>query len=149
AHCRRRPAFGLGERCARRRQCRRWADQPEHGRPRRVADPARDRRGACPADPRLPHRARSVPLGQRVAPGRRHRRREVREAQGQGHGMTADLRLAGVAVGCWLSALTALYLTAWTGWLVAAGGAAVAIALVVASRRVGQANGRANRWTAV
>ncbi len=63
--------------------------------------------------------------------------------------MTADLRLAGVAVGCWLSALTALYLTAWTGWLVAAGGAAVAIALVVASRRVGQANGRANRWTAV
>jgi competence protein ComEC len=55
--------------------------------------------------------------------------------------------LAGVAIGCWLSALTALYLSARAGWLLAASGAVVAVAIVVAGRR---AHGhRLRRWVAV
>ncbi len=52
--------------------------------------------------------------------------------------MTADLRLAGVAGGCWLAALTALYLPAGTAALI--GAAAVLGALVTCLARV------AGRW---
>jgi competence protein ComEC len=48
--------------------------------------------------------------------------------------MNADLRLAGTATGCWLSALAGLHVTATTGWLVAAAAGIAAGALLLATR---------------
>ena len=45
--------------------------------------------------------------------------------------MSADLRLAGVAAGCWLSALAALFCTALTAWLLALGAALVCTAVLM------------------
>ena len=45
-----------------------------------------------------------------------------------------DLRLAGMALGTWLSALAALYLSARTGALLAAGAAALATLLLLTRR---------------
>jgi competence protein ComEC len=69
--------------------------------------------------------------------------------------MTADLRLAGVAIGCWLSALFALHLSARAGWLLAVVGGVVAVGLMLLGRRLGRLarpghpRGPLRRWVAV
>ncbi|GAA3450468.1 ComEC/Rec2 family competence protein [Dactylosporangium matsuzakiense] len=42
--------------------------------------------------------------------------------------MSADLRLAGAALGCWLAAIGSLFLPAWGGWALAGGALLVAVA---------------------
>ena len=63
--------------------------------------------------------------------------------------MSTDLRLAGAAIGCWLTALACLFCPASAGWAVGLGALALAAAWPAVAERAGVPALRPTRWVVV